>query len=354
MKLILILSCVFNIQGKESYMYDSVIESFNVGLYSDIYRSVSFRLGMVIETTKVYVLISVWMIFTFIQGNSCIKKKKKKTLVSIFSQIWVLVWMKFSMLRQPVLFLRPLLNLLCINKQRNIQPRELSWCCFLKYTFNIVMCQDTSEPICFKLGIMLNAVKLCNGIPVWMTLLFTQGHRGKGKLELVQSFCWKLHEATQMCMRVDYVREITDYEYGPFEHLLVCVCVCVCVCMCVYENVYECVCVCVWMTLMFTQGHRGVGKIALVQSFCWKLHEATQMFMKVDYIMRDDWRSSWFWIWVIEHLLVCVYVYVCVCVCVCVWMTLMSTQGHRVMEKLALVQSFCYTIAWSNWNVHDG
>ena len=53
------------------------------------------------------------------------------------------------------------------------------------------MCQDTCEPICFKLGIMLNTTKHYSLIPVLMTLMFTQGHRITGKLELVQSFCCK-------------------------------------------------------------------------------------------------------------------------------------------------------------------
>ena len=56
----------------------------------------------------------------------------------------------------------------------------------MKYMFNIVMCQDTYEPICFKLGIKLNMTKLYSFIPVWMTLMFTQGHMVTGKLEFVQ------------------------------------------------------------------------------------------------------------------------------------------------------------------------
>ena len=37
-----------------------------------------------------------------------------------------------------------------------------------------------------------------------------------------------------------------------------------------------------------------------------------------------------------------------------VWMILMFTQGHRDMGKLEPVQSFCWKVAWSNSNVHDG
>ena len=58
-----------------------------------------------------------------------------------------------------------------------------------------------------------------------MTLLFTQGHRVTGKLERVQLFSCKLHEATQMFVMVDCVSEIAvkrscKYgKYGSFEHL---------------------------------------------------------------------------------------------------------------------------------------
>ena len=59
-----------------------------------------------------------------------------------------------------------------------------------------------------------------------MTLPFTQDHRVKGKVELVQSFCCKVVWRTQMFEMVDYVRKMavkkscTYGEYGSFDHLL--------------------------------------------------------------------------------------------------------------------------------------
>ena len=38
---------------------------FNFGLYSDIYQPVSFKLDIIIESSKLYVLRSVRMIWTF-------------------------------------------------------------------------------------------------------------------------------------------------------------------------------------------------------------------------------------------------------------------------------------------------
>ena len=88
-----------------------------------------------------------------------------------------------------------------------------------------------------------------------MTLIFTQGLRVRGKLELVQSSSCIV--ATELFMMVDYVRKMTvktscEYgEYESFEHLLffmcvhACLCVCVCVCVCTHACVCVCVCVCV-------------------------------------------------------------------------------------------------------------
>ena len=56
-----------------------------------------------------------------------------------------------------------------------------------KYTLNIAMFQDTCEPICSKLGMILNTTKLYSLIPVSMTLKFTEGHLATENLELMQS-----------------------------------------------------------------------------------------------------------------------------------------------------------------------
>ena len=42
---------------------------------------------------------------------------------------------------------------------------------------------DACEQICFKLGMMLDMTRLYSLIEILMTLMFTQGHRGMGRLE---------------------------------------------------------------------------------------------------------------------------------------------------------------------------
>ena len=39
--------------------------NFNIGLYLDIYRTLSFKLGLMTKTTKFYILISAWMTLTY-------------------------------------------------------------------------------------------------------------------------------------------------------------------------------------------------------------------------------------------------------------------------------------------------
>ena len=83
MKLILILSHPLNIQGEKTYFYrfckkknQKKRENYDVGLYSNIYLPLSFKLGLMIETTMLCILISVWKTLTFPQGQSSIKNKK--------------------------------------------------------------------------------------------------------------------------------------------------------------------------------------------------------------------------------------------------------------------------------------
>ena len=44
--LILNLSCPFVIQRRKSYLFDFIKKNVNVGLYSDIYTLISFKLGI--------------------------------------------------------------------------------------------------------------------------------------------------------------------------------------------------------------------------------------------------------------------------------------------------------------------
>ena len=80
----------FSIHGREAYLRDFIkknnkkkqhiivgLHSYvifflkqNISLYLDIYRPISVKLDMTIET---YILISVWIFLTFIRGHSCMR-----------------------------------------------------------------------------------------------------------------------------------------------------------------------------------------------------------------------------------------------------------------------------------------
>ena len=73
MNLILIRSGPFSIQRREPYLSDFIKKTtFSIDLYSDIYRLIS----LIVETTKLYISVSVWMTLTFIQGHSCMRNEK--------------------------------------------------------------------------------------------------------------------------------------------------------------------------------------------------------------------------------------------------------------------------------------
>ena len=91
--------------------------------------------------------------------------------------------MKFNMLPHSVGVLKLIQNLLVglIFKGENYL-RALIW-----YIFDIGLRPDAREPLCFKLGMMLDMNRLYSMIPIWITLTSSQSHRVIGKLELLQS-----------------------------------------------------------------------------------------------------------------------------------------------------------------------
>ena len=49
----------FVLQGRELYLSDFLKYAFNIGLHSDTYIPVYFKLGMVVDMTKLHILRSV-------------------------------------------------------------------------------------------------------------------------------------------------------------------------------------------------------------------------------------------------------------------------------------------------------
>ena len=125
-------------------------KTFNFGLYWDVYWQISFKLGMTIETTKVYILIPVLMTLTFIQCHMY----EKSNIFLLILQMFQTMWFQFSLLPQPLGLLKCMLNLFHMI---NFQGRLLYLHDFIKYTFNICLCQNTCEPFFFsKPGMMLD------------------------------------------------------------------------------------------------------------------------------------------------------------------------------------------------------
>ena len=93
---------------------------------------------MMIETAEFYIHISVWVTLTLIQGQQLFEKSK--TSVCILSKMSQSIWVKFSLLPQPVVLFRLILNMFHLI---NIQWRELCLHDFCKGYFNTGLCLDT-------------------------------------------------------------------------------------------------------------------------------------------------------------------------------------------------------------------
>ena len=107
---------ISSIQGRELYLCDLVKknEHFNIGLYSGIYRLISFKLGIMIESTKLYILDDHDRIQSF-----------KVTVVWAIRNFSMLYLRKFAIHVDDIEyvgFLKLMLNLLCTS---TIQGREL-------------------------------------------------------------------------------------------------------------------------------------------------------------------------------------------------------------------------------------
>ena len=114
--------------------------NFTVGLHSDIYRPISFKLGMTIETFKLSNFALSW--------DVCLHSgwqlhEKSKTCAGIVLEISESS-LKFSMLPQPVGLLKLMLNSFRII---NIQGRGLCLCDYMN-ALNIGLC-PYNEPVWF-------------------------------------------------------------------------------------------------------------------------------------------------------------------------------------------------------------
>ena len=84
----------------------------HVGLHSNINTPISFKFGVMIDTTKLYRLIPVWMTLTFILGHSLYEKVEISALLSLQTSEWI--WMKFDVVPWPL----GLSKLMQSNKQK--------------------------------------------------------------------------------------------------------------------------------------------------------------------------------------------------------------------------------------------
>ena len=72
-------------------------KNLNDGMHSEVYESVWSKLGMIIDTVALYILILLWLALTLIQGHRSARKQKLLPQLShkVFNQfesLWMYYW----------------------------------------------------------------------------------------------------------------------------------------------------------------------------------------------------------------------------------------------------------------------
>ena len=141
---------------------------------------ISFKLDVVIDITKLYGAMPVWITLTSNEGHSFMRKLEflhsfsRKFSINL-DQMWYVATTCWSVLVQGKFYIqgRDHVSVMCI-------------CIYLyKYMFKIGWRLDTNQVTSFTCGIMTDMTRFYMMMPVWMTLTFTQGHRVARKLKLV-------------------------------------------------------------------------------------------------------------------------------------------------------------------------
>ena len=92
----------------EPFLVDFVKKNLNVSSSFNIFKSISFKLGMMIDTSKLCMMLRpAEVTLTFIWGHSCIRKQKVLTS----SQLSQLILKKFGMLLQTINLVKLVMNL---------------------------------------------------------------------------------------------------------------------------------------------------------------------------------------------------------------------------------------------------
>ena len=93
--LMLLLSKISQNKGNNCCFADCV-KNINIGMHSDVYKSIWSKLGVMLRTIILYILILVHLTLTLNQGHKSARKQNSPT--PIISQTFRSIWMEFGVL----------------------------------------------------------------------------------------------------------------------------------------------------------------------------------------------------------------------------------------------------------------
>ena len=113
---------------KMTAVVPTALNSFSVGMHLDVYDTIWFKLGLIIDTVEHHILMLIWLTLTFIQGHISARNfRKQKTSVWMISQSFLLIWWN-------LVCCGDLLNLILIlSSLISMQGRRESYVTLLKY-----------------------------------------------------------------------------------------------------------------------------------------------------------------------------------------------------------------------------
>ena len=87
----------FSVKGNNC-CFTTALKTFYFDMYSDVYEPIRFRLGMMMDSTEIFILIKVCIdLDLHSRSEGC---KKANITVPIISQSFELIWLELWMLRR--------------------------------------------------------------------------------------------------------------------------------------------------------------------------------------------------------------------------------------------------------------
>ena len=150
----LLRSKIFKTREITAVLQAAPKKSFNIGMHSGSYEWVWFKLGIMIDTVVLYLLILVLLTLTVIRGHRSVRKQK---LLHQLSHK-VVSWLEWNLIYYWDLVWQTSYSSYLVHKI--FKGKNPTFMISFKKNFNIGLYSDIYTPISFKLSVMIETTYL--------------------------------------------------------------------------------------------------------------------------------------------------------------------------------------------------